>query len=422
MTLTALEGAAGCGKTFRLMELLAERIAASPLAVGQRVLALTFMHGARRRLVDRLANVTGLNGRADCSTIDGFAWRLVRRWRGLALSLGIPNLAEEQFNQVCDAAGILLEQPEVSSWIARSFPFVLVDEGQDLQPQRLRMLTAMAEVTDLLVAADEFQCLDAALNPNPVVIWMESATQPNVLTQVRRTNVAGLLNAAVAIRGGQAPVDAGQHFRVMVGQSVPLAATITSNAIGWHAGTNDVAIITPSRVGGFAQQVVNRVATTQSNHGNGPYSITWEGSDDDEMRALTATFDMDPEASDTNTLEALHRLPRLGPIQQTIAWVNRQIHAAGRTDFTRTEIEKVISRFVTMRRQHGGSPSRRFTAMTVHQAKNREFDGVVLIWPHTVAGSAEQKRRLFYNAVTRARSWCNVIVQSHVIRNSAPFS
>ncbi len=421
MTLTAVEGAAGCGKTFRLMELLAERMVAAPLMEGQRVLALTFMHGARRRLVDRLAKVAGLRGRVDCSTIDGFAWRLVRRWRGLASTLGIPNLAEEQFDQVCDAAGLLLEQPAVSSWVAKSFPVMLVDEGQDLHSQRLRMLTALAETTDLLAAADEFQCLDAALNPNPFVGWIQAATQPQVLTQVHRTSVAGLLNAATAIRGGQAPVEAGQHFRVMVGQSVPLAATMMSNAIGWHPGTNDIAIITPSRTGGFAQQVVDRVGTTASNQGNGPYSIAWEGSDGDETQAITATLDMDAEASGATTLAALHLLPRIGPVQQTITWVNRQVHAAGRTDFTRVEIETMIGRFVTMRRQHGGNQSRRFTAMTVHQAKNREFDGVVVIWPHTVAGSADQKRRLLYNAVTRARKWCNVIVQSQNIRNAPPF-
>ena len=45
MTLFAVEGAAGCGKTFRLMEALGEALGATPLKEGQRVLALTFMHG-----------------------------------------------------------------------------------------------------------------------------------------------------------------------------------------------------------------------------------------------------------------------------------------------------------------------------------------------------------------------------------------
>ena len=81
MIVRAVEGAAGCGKTYRLMEMLAETLAAHPLAEGQRVLALTFMHGARRRLSDRLRTVDGLSRRVECCTVDGFAWRIYRRWR-----------------------------------------------------------------------------------------------------------------------------------------------------------------------------------------------------------------------------------------------------------------------------------------------------------------------------------------------------
>lgn len=59
--------------------------------------------------------------------------------------------------------------------------------------------------------------------------------------------------------------------------------------------------------------------------------------------------------------------------------------------------------------------------MTVHQAKNREFDGVVVLWGFKISGDAEQKRRLLYNAVTRARSWCEVIVQSSKLLQQPPF-
>ena len=79
MTLFAVEGVAGSGKTVRLMEILGEALAVSPLAEGQRVLALTFMHGARRRLNEKLRRVPSLGGRFECVTIDSFAWRLLRR-------------------------------------------------------------------------------------------------------------------------------------------------------------------------------------------------------------------------------------------------------------------------------------------------------------------------------------------------------
>lgn len=63
-----------------------------------------------------------------------------------------------------------------------------------------------------------------------------------------------------------------------------------------------------------------------------------------------------------------------------------------------------------------------FNAMTVQQAKNREFEGVVVIWPYQVGGDVEHKRRLLYNAVTRAKRWCNIIVQGQNILAAAPFA
>ena len=82
----------------------------------------------------------------------------------------------------------------------------------------------------------------------------------------------------------------------------------------------------------------------------------------------------------------------------------------------------MIARQVSLRRHHGGGASHLLTAMTVQQAKNREFEGVVVIWPYQVGGDAEHKRRLLYNAVTRAKRWCNVIVQGQNILAAPPFA
>lgn len=87
--------------------MLAERLETHPLNDGQRVLALTFMHGARRRQSERLRSVANLRARVDCCTIDAFAWRIYRRWRGLAGALAIARVTEGEFDSVCEAAGIL---------------------------------------------------------------------------------------------------------------------------------------------------------------------------------------------------------------------------------------------------------------------------------------------------------------------------
>ena len=64
--------------------------------------------------------------------------------------------------------------------------------------------------------------------------------------------------------------------------------------------------------------------------------------------------------------------------------------------------------------------------MTIHQAKNREFDNVLVLWPVQVPADLEAQRRLLYNALTRAKNLATVIVQDPVPAKSRlrlpPFS
>lgn len=50
-------------------------------------------------------------------------------------------------------------------------------------------------------------------------------------------------------------------------------------------------------------------------------------------------------------------------------------------------------------------------AMTMYGAKNREFDYVFIAWPYKVQDDAMFKRKLLYNAVTRARKGVVLFVQ-----------
>lgn len=49
--------------------------------------------------------------------------------------------------------------------------------------------------------------------------------------------------------------------------------------------------------------------------------------------------------------------------------------------------------------------------MTIHQAKNREFRRVIVLWGFGVPGDAEVQRRWLYNAITRAKEAAWVIVE-----------
>ncbi|HEX8902424.1 ATP-dependent helicase [Vitreimonas sp.] len=421
MTVVAVEGVAGSGKTVRLMETLAQKLSEAPLRDGQRVLALTFMHGARRRLHEKLYAMRALRGRIECATIDSFAQRLVRRWRGTATAIGTPPLENDQYDEQCAAAADLLARQEVAAWIATSFPIVLIDEAQDLKPERLRMVEALASGGLMLIAADEFQCLDPGLRPNPCVAWMRTACAPTVLTKVHRTDVAELLSAAAAIRTGIKP-QVGSSFKILKATGAYMPAAFLANAIQWRQGGN-VAVITPSLSGGFARDVVERVTQNQcGKHKSGPFPIRWERSDGDEAAGLAKALLLSDGATSEQTIAALELLLPSGAIKDTIAWVRLQAHAAGVTVFHRAEIDARIARHVSMRRQRSGTRSSLFTALTVQQAKNREFEGVVILWPYQVGGDDEHKRRLLYNAVTRAQRWCTVILQGGSLLKAAPFA
>ena len=117
MPFKGFEGPAGTGKTFQLIEAVKAQVAATPLEPHQRVLALTFMHGSRRRLEERLRSVPELQGGFTCMTIDSFARSVLERWFSLAAAIGIQ---AGDFDQTCESCGRLLEAAEVAGWVVRS--------------------------------------------------------------------------------------------------------------------------------------------------------------------------------------------------------------------------------------------------------------------------------------------------------------
>ena len=113
MSVYLIEGPAGTGKTTRLFQKLGRVLDECPLAEHQRVLALTKMHGSRRRMDGQLRATSGLRGRYHCGTADSFAWSIVRRWRTLARRLLAKELAEDDYDKVCSLAGDLLAETTV---------------------------------------------------------------------------------------------------------------------------------------------------------------------------------------------------------------------------------------------------------------------------------------------------------------------
>ena len=308
MPVAAFEGPAGTGKTHSLMARLGREVAKRELASHERVLALTFMHGSRHRLECRLREVEEVAGRFEATTLDSFAWRLCRRWRLLATGLGHTMPAEGNYDDTCQLAAALLARPVVGAWVYASYPCVVVDEAQDLNAARSMMIREMAGLCRVLLAFDEFQCLDPALRPMAILEWLPGVCKPVRLERCRRTEEAELLNAARALRRGEPVGRNGKRFKVVVAPGKPnLAATYLANAIRWRRG-GSVAVLTPTRSGGFAEGIVSLVCNSAlGKQKSGPYSIEWEGTAAAERRTLCDRLAM-PAVCDV--AEALARLER----------------------------------------------------------------------------------------------------------------
>jgi len=234
------------------------------LGEGQRMLALTFMNGARRRLTSTLNAEPSFRRKFDCLTIDSFAQTLARR-RSAKLTDDMRRQAEElgQFHGPCFLASELLQDAEVRRWVARTYPLVLVDEAQDLvDVNRQGIILGLKDCCAAVVAADGFQCLSDGQETAGFIDQLLGAGTSHSLTQNHRTDKSGLLAAALAVRSGEdirAVLNEeaiGKTNRVhWVGEGIELvevpATAKNPGLLAWNLafqlrlGSDDVALLTP---------------------------------------------------------------------------------------------------------------------------------------------------------------------------------
>jgi hypothetical protein len=436
------EGAAGTGKTHNLVGRATEIVQEGALGEGHKLLALTFMNGARRRLDARLAENPAFRRRFDCQTFDVFARTLAARRRSLitpAMEARVDALNE--FDGPCALAAGLLELDAVRTWVARSFPLVLIDEAQDLDDHRMRILQGLSPTCRIVGAADAFQCLHNGRDTAPLMEWLEGAGQTHRLTLVRRTNHQGLLAAALTVREGRdvrAVLKAitaqngttwnGAGFRLLdapaTQRNTGLLAWAIANDISQRQGS--VVILTPDAGNAIVRAALNTVQTRQWPRNNGatfgPYPHTWDRHDNEEADALLADIAL-PEAASCADLRALLApSARHVAIAQAINRMDRLRRAHGQTAFTAAQVRELVRESMRNHARLGFRQQRGHLAMTIQRAKNREFPNVIVLWPHTATGSPDHLRRLLYNGITRARNHCTVIVLGQGRLNAPPFA
>lgn len=417
MTFRGFEGPAGSGKTYRLMEAVRERLGQQPLQPHQKVLALTFMHGSRKRLDNELRSDPHLRGKSQAMTIDSFALQVWTRWRALATSL---DLAVGNFNETCDACGKLLEHPQVAMWVARSHPIIVVDEAQELALPRLRVISALAQHASVFVAADEFQCLDEEVDTGPFMDWFQGGEVVQ-LNHIHRTAVAGLLNAAANLRQLSSPaVGPGFSINYFFPNLAPFR--IGASLAQVH-GTR--AVLFPPAGRNWANAIAQRLGQgLQSNNYNiPPIRLIPEPRATDEIETVMSGI------ADTDVFTPTQIEIQFGELGNQPPWVPavtaavfKALSRQGRGLWSGCELRALAERKAANFRAYSTDRTFGVPLLGIHQAKNRQFDHVIILWPHGVPGSNEHKARLLYNGITRARVSCKVFVRADALLQHAPFN
>jgi superfamily I DNA/RNA helicase len=329
----------------------------------------------------------------------------------------------------------------VRQWVARAFPLVLVDEAQDLDEHRLRILQGLSPSCRIVAAADAFQCLHQGRDTAPLMGWLENAGQTHRLTQPRRTQQQGLLAAALAVREGRdirgvltantfnkRTTWNGGGFRLLEApakkNNPALLSWSIANEIAQRQGP--FAILTPDAGNAIIRAALKTVQTKQWTRKNGaafgPYPHVWDRHDTEEADALLASITLPASASCADLRAILTPLSEHAAIAQAISRMDRLRRVQGQTKLTAAQVTEFVRESVRNRARLGLRQNRGHLAMTIQRAKNREFANVIVLWPHTATGSPEHLSRLLYNGITRARHHCTVIVLGQGRLNAPPFA
>ena len=423
-------GPAGSGKTTWLIEQLKAR--QNDLR-GRRVLAITRMHGARRRVQQTLRDsCPGVD--FEVGTIDSVAITLANKWRTVEGRVqrispvpsepckeGSPYGEEATFESVCAMATRLLEASTIRRLIAAQYPLVLVDEFQDCRGSTLEFVGALTECTESLLAADPFQDLNAD-GACPAYDWAESCQTRGSLTVVtldsqHRAKTEALVEAARRVRQNEAgttpcvPVIACESAALVANQIILhfLKANWRGTAALIFATKND--------------QANERVlASYESQLARKPHlsRVHWKRDISSRLEAerLKAELGIKRPAADYSTPWTAPNGAASPLASLVIRGAERQARLLGHCDVPQRLVERLAERAV-QRATAFSMQSPLHLATNVHGAKNLEFDNVILVWTYKLPPSQEQQRRLLYNGITRARKNCAVLVLGNVARASS---
>lgn len=422
----AVTGQAGTGKTTWLMRKASELAPTLLTAEHQTMLAITRMHGSRRRLLARLRD---LCPSIPCSvrTIDGFAHSIVNRWRtALGHTRPIQPVGgdanftdtifgiEAGFVHIVEAATRLLHSVTIRTVLRKTHPLVMIDELQDCHGPLLEFVKAIAACSTLLLAADDFQFLESGVDGCPAVDWIRATEHGAILECVEladchRTSNLKILDAARCLRDN---VMAASHTVPVIccpshgPAGFKIIHALVNNAQDWRGTT---ALICPCH-DEFLYAVLNSCNSQLTKKNRDPLTWFHESSTEKEQKQLRESLGISTGDGRTTWCAPI---TQLSPVAvQVMARTERFSRLRGIETISQAIVGYHVDAIVHERRAYGGHTPKRIVT-TVHGAKNREFDNVIILWPYKVPSNAEQRRRLLYNAVTRSKRNCMVLVRGN---------
>jgi superfamily I DNA/RNA helicase len=422
-----ITGSAGTGKTTKLLGLAAHHSAAHLKQPHQRLLAMAYMHGARRRLDAALEKdieckkITRL-----VSTIDSFSLSLLNKWRtALGLELPIcptpPNCTKRferhgrlhlPFDQIAHNAACLLKHNTVAKIVAASFPLVIIDEFQDCHGPKLEIVKALSVMSQLIIAADPYQHLEASFEGCPAVDWLEGLCVSDLasvhrLTKPHRFANSKIFEAATCIRDATPP--ANDTILFYQGNFRQAAFWIMDRLqLGWRSPkwSGTTAIISPS-VSGDIEKLLKSMRDQQAKRK--VRTIKWLQQRKAENEQLDLCLSLGVTSDYEDNGEWLGEISSAGSqATEVVERTRRFAHLKGIRSIPKHLVTYVVEQVINGERARR-SHSDRFVVSTIHGAKNCEFDNVVVIWTYELPPGTILHSRLLYNAITRAKQNCVLI-------------
>ena len=423
-------GQAGTGKTTKVFSVLNEMIKDWEWRDTNSILALTFMHGSRRRLASRLQEFSKKGIKVECQTLDSFCLRLVQRHKkylGISRQIHISDfvpqdkVVDSSEGMLCgievirDFALRILEFSNVRKSISDSFPIVIVDEFQDCDGLLLKFVQKISTITNILIAADDFQRLDKDERKNESIDWLNNTGTVKELTEIHRTKNEKILSSAKALRTNNS---LGEGVEVLLVPTSALAAWHIAYKIWtkkWGLNKSKLAIISPTRIDtdAFFKDTIKRLSK--------PFEKM-------HFPGMNVHIEGEKELSNNELLESLPRWKEISVLDKVTLkeWIKvnnpitnrsclralRLMNLRGSNIFLKQEFAELTSRHRHSQRMFSGiqyQPSK--IALTIHQAKNREFDFVIVLWSYKNQKGDLYSRKLLYNALTRAKLDALIIMQ-----------